>query len=89
MSDASHAFKFKVHAFIYTEDCFGLEAALHRRLAYCRVNKENVHKEFFYIDLDELQKILLNEFDIDVEMNDDIYEDDEKLSAIYNFAYDK
>lgn len=89
LSDASHAFKFKVHAFIYTEDCFGLEAALHRRLAYCRVNKENVHKEFFHIDLDELQKILLDEFEIDVEMNEDIYEDDEKLNAIYNFAYDK
>lgn len=89
LSDASHAFKFKVHAFIYTEDCFGLESVLHRRFAKYRVNQENPHKEFFNIDLDELQQVLLDEFGIDVEMNEDIYDDDEKLNALYSFAYDK
>jgi hypothetical protein len=89
LSDASHAFKFRIHALIYSEDCFGLESRLHRRLTNCRVNKENLHKEFFEIDLEELQIILLDEFGIDVEMNENIYEDDEKLNALYSFIYDK
>lgn len=89
LSDASHAFKFKVHAFIYSEDCFALESQLHRRFAYCRVNKQNAHKEFFEVSLDELQKVLKDEFGIDVEMNDNIYDDDEQLRELYNFAFDK
>lgn len=89
LSDASHAFKFRVHALIYTEDCFDLETRLHQRFTYCRVNRANPHKEFFEIGLDELQQILLDEFGIDVEMNDDIYDDDEKLNTLYSFAYDK
>lgn len=89
LSDASHAFKFKVHAFIYSEDCFALEAQLHKRFAYCRVNKENYHKEFFEIDLDELRQVLKDEFGIDVEMNENIYSDNEHLRELYNFAFDK
>lgn len=89
LSDASHAFKFRIHALIYSEDCFDLESRLHRRLTNYRVNKENLHKEFFEIDLEELQIILLDEFGIDVEMNENIYEDDEKLNALYSFIYDK
>lgn len=89
LSDASHAFKFKVHAFIYSEDCFALEAQLHKRFAYCRVNKENAHKEFFEVDLDELQQILKDEFGIDIEMNDNIYDDNAQLRELYNFAHDK
>lgn len=85
LSNASHAFRFKVHAFIYSEDCFGLESQLHRRLAGYRVNKGNPHKEFFEISLDELQEILKDEFDIEVKMNDDIYDDDEILNKIYSY----
>lgn len=89
LSNASHAFKFKIHAIIYSDDCFGLENKIHRRLASLRVNQDNFHKEFFRIELDELQKILREEFDIDIEMHDDIYSDDEKLNEFYNFSFEE
>lgn len=89
LSNASHAFKFKIHALIYTEDCFGLEAALHRRFADKRVNKDNFHKEFFNLELDELQRVLRNEFNIDCAMHDNIYEDDELLQKYYDFDFNE
>ena len=89
LSNASHAFKFRVHAFIYTEDCFGLEAALHRRFADKRVNKDNYHKEFFYVTPEEIQKVLKDEFDIDCAMHDNIYEDDELLQQYYDFNFNE
>lgn len=89
LSNASHAFKFKIHALIYTEDCFALETALHRRFAHLRVNKDNYHKEFFWLKLDELQQILKDEFGIDCAMNDNIFEDDELLQKYYNFDFNE
>lgn len=89
LSNASHAFKFKIHALIYTEDCFGLETALHRRFADKRVNKDNFHKEFFWLELDELQKVLKNEFGIDCAMHDNIYEDDILLEQYYTFDFNE
>lgn len=88
LSNASHAFRFKIHAIIYSEDCFGLETSLHKRFAKLRVNKDNFHKEFFYVTPYEIQKVLKDEYGIDVEMNDDIYSDDEKLTEFYNFNFD-
>jgi hypothetical protein len=89
LSNASHAFKFKIHALIYTEDCFALEGALHRRFADKRINKDNWHKEFFWLELDELQRVLKNEFNIDCAMHDDIYEDDELLEKYYTFDFNE
>lgn len=89
LSNASHAFKFKIHAIIYSDSCFELEAALHRRLTEYRVNKDNFHKEFFKISLDELQKILNDEFNIDTDMIDNMYDDDKKLNEFYNFSFDE
>lgn len=89
LSNANHAFKFKIHTIIYSDNCFELEAALHRRLTKYRVNKDNFHKEFFKINLDELQKILKDEFNIDTNMLEDMYDDDEKLNEFYNFSFDK
>lgn len=89
LSNASHAFKFKIHAIIYSDDCFGLENKIHRRLSSLRVNQDNFHKEFFRIELDELQKILKDEFNIDIEMHEDIYSDDEKLNEFYNFSFEE
>ena len=89
LSNASHAFKFKIHALIYTEDCFGLETALHRRFADKRVNKDNFHKEFFWLELDEIQRVLKDEFGIDCAMHDNIYEDDALLQQYYDFNFNE
>lgn len=89
LSNASHAFKFKIHAIIYSDDCFGLETKLHRRFAEYRVNPDNYHKEFFYVSLDELQKVLKEEFDIDVDMQENIYDDNEALTDFYSFNFNE
>lgn len=88
LSNASHAFRFKIHAIIYSDNCFELETKLHRRFAENRVNQDNFHKEFFEISLDEIQQILKDEFGIDIDMHDDLYEDSEKLEEFYNFKFD-
>lgn len=89
LSNASHAFKFKVHAFIYSKDCFALETALHRRFADKRVNPDNYHKEFFYVTPEEVQTVLKDEFDIDCAMVDNLLEDDAELEKYYNFTFEE
>lgn len=89
LSNASHAFKFKIHTIIYSDNCFELESTLHRRLKEYRVNKDNFHKEFFRINLSELQNILKDEFNIDTDMLEDMYDDDKKLNEFYNFNFEE
>ena len=50
-------FKFDVHSFIFSEDAVGLEKKLHETLNEKRLNKVNMRKEFFKIDITELEKI--------------------------------
>lgn len=59
LGDASVPFKFDVHSFIFSEDAVSLEGALHDRLERQRVNKINLRKEFFYSDIDSLEKLVL------------------------------
>ena len=58
LGDASVPFKFDVHSFIFSEDAVSLENKMHRILENNRVNKVNPRKEFFYISIDELEKIV-------------------------------
>ena len=58
LSDASHSFKFNVHGFIYSEDCFDLETKIHRYFADRRFNVLNQHKEHFFCTLDEVEEAL-------------------------------
>lgn len=51
LGDASVPFPFDVHAMITCEDAPGLEHALHRRLTRYRVNRVNLRKEFFQVEL--------------------------------------
>lgn len=55
LSNASVPFPFDVHAFIYSEDAPGLEAALHRRFEERKVNCVNHRKEYFRVSLDEIR----------------------------------
>lgn len=58
LGDASVPFPFDVHMMIFSEDAPGLESAIHRKLNHCRVNRINVRKEFFRVDLEEIVKVV-------------------------------
>ena len=58
LGDASVPFKFDVHSFIFSEDAVALESKLHEMLNSRRVNKVNRRKEFFKINIEELEKIV-------------------------------
>lgn len=58
LGDASVPFPFQVHAFIYSQDAPALEADLHRHFATCRVNNQNLRKEFFRVELEEIKDAL-------------------------------
>ena len=59
LSSASVPFKFKVNSIIFSEDCFGLETALHKALDNKRWNLVNKHKEFFVCSLNEIKQEVL------------------------------
>jgi uncharacterized protein (DUF2267 family) len=54
LGDASVPFPFDVHAMIYCENAPQLENQLHRVLSRYRVNRVNLRKEFFAVDLDTI-----------------------------------
>ena len=51
LSDASVPFDFDVHAMISCDDAPALERVLHEHLEHYRMNKINLRKEFFRVDL--------------------------------------
>ena len=55
-SGASHSFPMNVHGYVYSEDCFELESALHKYFDKQRVNQCNPRKEWFKTTLDEISK---------------------------------
>ena len=55
LGSASVPFKFDVHSFIFSQDAVSLESALHQKFDDKRVNKVNLRKEFFKVDIDELE----------------------------------
>jgi flagellar motility protein MotE (MotC chaperone) len=59
LGDASVPFPFDVHCLIFSENASDLERAIHKRLNNLRVNKVNLRKEFFRIDLDDLENLVL------------------------------
>jgi hypothetical protein len=58
LGDASVPFKFDVHAFIKSDDVFGLEAQVHRFLKDYELNKVNHRKEFYKVDLEIVKDII-------------------------------
>lgn len=52
---ASVPFPFDVHAMVYSEDAPALEAAFHQRFKDRSVNLVNLRKEFFQVDLAEIE----------------------------------
>ena len=74
LGNASVPFRFNVHAIIPSEEAFKLEHRIHQRLRKYRVNLVNNRKEFFKIDINELQDILSELVD-NIEFNFEITEE--------------
>lgn len=62
LSSASVPFEFDVHAMIFSEDAPTLEAQLHTHFRAKEVNKVNQRKEFFKVSLDEIEKVVLENY---------------------------
>lgn len=58
LSSASVPFEFDVHAMIFSSDAPELENMLHKHFADNAVNKVNPRKEFFHVNIDDIEKIV-------------------------------
>lgn len=58
LSGASVPFEFDVHAMIFSSDAPELETTLHKHFANKAVNKINPRKEFYNVDIDEIEKVV-------------------------------
>lgn len=75
LGDASHSFAFDVHGLFFTEDCFKLEADLHRYFADRRVNQLKPHREHFYCTLDEVSDAF-EHFGYHIDLNHHVINED-------------
>ena len=62
LSSASVPFEFDVHAMIFSSDAPELENMLHKHFANRAVNKVNPRKEFFNVSIDEIEKVVKEEY---------------------------
>ncbi len=58
LSSASVPFEFDVHAMIFSSDAPDLENMLHHHFADRAVNKVNPRKEFYHVDIDEIEQVV-------------------------------
>lgn len=58
LGDASVPFRFDVHMMISSDDAPALENALHKELHKFIVNKVNLRREFFKVDIDTIAKLV-------------------------------
>ena len=67
LGDASVPFNFDVHAMIFSDDAPHLEAVLHNAFADRKLNFVNQRREFFNVSLDEIKKVVKENYDKSVE----------------------
>ena len=58
LGNASVPFRFDIHSIIFSKNAPELELKLHKQLHNMRVNKINLRKEFFRINIDELEELV-------------------------------
>lgn len=63
LGDASVPFSFDIHALIFSDNAPALEAKLHARFERKRINKINGRKEFFRVDLEEIEAVIRENYD--------------------------
>ena len=74
LSSSSLPFPFRAHCFVFSDDCFELESAMHKYFDAQRVNKD---REFFAITPQQAIDALKNHFKVDIWYVDDEYAPDE------------
>lgn len=67
LGGASVPFNFDVHALIFSDDAPKLEAALHRAFESRKINLVNTRREFFYVGIEEIEKIVRENYDKSIE----------------------
>lgn len=70
LGDASVPFNFDVHAMIFSDDAPALESALHKAFEDRKLNMVNTRREFFSVTLEEIKKVVKENFDKTVEFID-------------------
>ena len=70
LGDASVPFYFDVHAMIFTPDAPALENALHQAFESKRLNLVNRRREYFRVTLNEIKKVVQENYDKTVEFID-------------------
>lgn len=70
LGDASVPFNFDVHAMIFSDDAPKLENALHKAFEDKKLNMVNQRREFFNVTLDEIKKVVKENYDKTVEFID-------------------
>lgn len=66
LSSASVPYPFICYGLVFSDDAFELETNIHEYFNNQRVNKENRHKEFFNITVQEAIDVLKNKFNCEV-----------------------
>lgn len=74
LSSSSLPFPFRAHCFVFSDDCFELESAMHKYFDAQRVNKD---REFFAITPQQAIDTLKDHFKVDIWYVDDEYAPDE------------
>jgi hypothetical protein len=67
LGDASVPFEFDTHALIFSDDAPALERALHKAFEHSRLNLVNLRREFFRASIDDIEKIVWENFGKPVE----------------------
>lgn len=62
LSSASVPFEFDVHAMIFSSDAPELENMLHKHFSENAVNKVNPRKEFYNVDIDEIERVVKDNY---------------------------
>lgn len=63
LGDASVPFNFDVHALIFSDDAPKLENAIHKAFAASRLNMINNRREFFHVSLEEIERVVKQNFE--------------------------
>lgn len=67
LGDASVPFDFDIHAMIFSDDAPALERALHKAFERSRINLINLRREFFRASIEDIQKVVRENFSKPVE----------------------
>lgn len=80
LSNASVPFKYFPCAIIFSDNAFELESSLHKRFEQYKVNKFNPRKEHFNISPQEVEKVLKEEYNINVDFTYEPFDEEFEFS---------